>query len=226
MLLSCQQCRQFDRIAIEEFGIPGIVLMENAGFGCVRELEQRGRLGSGVILCGGGNNGGDGFVIARHLLNRGAALGVVLLSDPGKLTGDAKVNFDVLRKMDTSILQADSSWDVARFGCEFKRASETPLIVDAMLGTGATGALREPYATAVEAANQASAFRIAIDIPTGLDGDSGESALAFKADLTFTFIAWKAGFANPLAKQWLGDVSVVDIGAPKSIYQRFDEEGE
>ena len=225
MLLSCQQCRQFDRIAIEEFGIPGIVLMENAGARCVGELERRGRLGSGVILCGGGNNGGDGFVIARHLLNRGANLKVILLTDPERLTGDAKINFDVLTKMDTSIHVADTSWDVARFASEFDEFSEAQLIVDAMLGTGANGALREPYVAAVDAANQTFGFRIAIDIPSGLDGDTGATTMAFKADLTLTFIAWKTGFENPLAKQWLGEVAVIDIGAPKSIYQRFEPEG-
>lgn len=221
MLLSCQQCRQFDQIAIQEYGIPGIVLMENAGAGCVRELDDRGRLRSAVILCGGGNNGGDGFVIARHLKNHGANLRVVLLADPEKLSGDAKVNFDVLQKMDTSIQVADSNWTAEKFESLFAEVSDYPMIVDAMLGTGAKGPLREPYATAVAAANRSSASRIAIDIPTGLDGDTGESELVFQAEITLTFIAWKTGFENPAAKQWLGEVAVIDIGAPSAIYERL-----
>lgn len=224
MLLSCQQSRQFDRIAIEEFGVPGIVLMENAGAGCVRELDQRGMLRSAVVLCGAGNNGGDGFVIARHLQNIGARVIIILLGDPNNLAGDAKANFDILKKMDTSIRVANADWDTKSFESVFADVADYPMIVDAMLGTGAKGALREPYATAVRAANASSASRIAIDIPTGLDGDTGESDLAFKAELTCTFIAWKTGFEEPSAKQWLGEVVVIDIGAPKAIYQRFESD--
>lgn len=218
MLLSCQQCRQFDQIAIKEFGIPGIVLMENAGAGCVREFFDRSVERSAVILCGGGNNGGDGFVVARHLLNAGLRVSTILLSPPEKITGDARVNFEVLQKMDTSIHTADSGWRMEDFQTVFDSMGDDPMIIDAMLGTGAKGDLREPYRSAVEAANLAAAYRVALDIPTGLDGDAGESDFAFKATLTCTFIAWKTGFENPAAKQWLGEVAVVDIGAPKSIF--------
>jgi len=221
MLLSCQQCRQFDRIAIEEFGIPGIVLMENAGAGCVREMLIRSMQGPVVILCGGGNNGGDGFVIARHLLNAGIEVATILMTDPEKFTGDAKTNFDILEKMDTSIGVAKPNWDTKSFESALDCFGDRhpAIIIDAMLGTGATGPLRAPYQSAVQAANRAPAKRVAIDIPTGLDGDTGESDLAFKADLTCTFIAKKTGFGNSQATRWLGDVAVIDIGAPKSIFE-------
>ena len=149
MLLSCQQCRQFDRIAIEQFGIPGIVLMENAGAGCVQEMVDRSLDRPAVILCGGGNNGGDGFVIARHLLNRGIRVSTLLLADPAKLAGDAKVNFDVLKKMDTPIRVAEPDWSAESFQSAIDCFGDDSTLIDAMLGTGATGPLRVPYSTAV-----------------------------------------------------------------------------
>ena len=224
MLLSCQQCRQFDRIAIEEYGIPGIVLMENAGVGCVRKIAELSQDRPALILCGGGNNGGDGFVIARHLMNRSQNVLVLLLVDPAKINGDAKANFGILAKMDTSIVQAEPGWSVGEFRSEIEAFCDDPVIIDAMLGTGATGSLRKPFANAVEAANQCSGSKVAIDIPTGLNGDTGESELAFEADLTCTFIARKTGFENPAADRWIGEMKVIDIGAPREIYQRLNSD--
>jgi len=221
MLLSCQQCRQFDQIAIEEYGISGVVLMENAGSNCVQAIFERAMDRPAAILCGGGNNGGDGFVIARHLLNRNGDATVFLLADPLKIVGDARTNFEILKKMDTSIVQVDSRWDVAKFRSAMTDVSDHPLVVDAMLGTGATGDLREPYRAAVRTVNEMSGFKVAIDLPTGLDGDTGKTDLSFKADLTCTFIARKVGFENPEAKEWLGDVEVIDIGAPPSIFDQL-----
>lgn len=221
MLLSCQQCRQFDRIAIEEYGVPGIVLMENAGAGCGRAINDHAMQRPVIVLCGAGNNGGDGFVIARHLRNRNVDVVVLLAADSVKIAGDAKTNFEILKKMDTSIVQADPGWQVSDFQAVITKVADHPLIIDAMLGTGAAGALRKPYAAAIEAANESVGFKIAIDIPTGLDGDSGETELAFKADVTCTFIARKTGFENPAAQEWLGKVEVIDIGAPHAIFERF-----
>ncbi len=195
--------------------------MENAGAACVREIFERSMDRPALVLCGGGNNGGDGFVIARHLRNADIPVTVLLLVDPAKISGDAKVNFDILRKMDTSVIRVKSGWKTEDFRSAFADVSDCPLIIDAMLGTGANGQLREPFSTAVEAANQVSASRVAIDIPTGLDGDTGECKTAFKADLTCTFVARKTGFENPEALQWLGDVCVIDIGAPHEIYDRI-----
>ena len=221
MLLSCRQCRQFDRIAIEEYGMPGIVLMENAGVACTQQIFQHCMDQPTVILCGSGNNGGDGFVIARHLANAKVPVSVVLMAEPTKILGDAKINYDVLGKMDTSISRAETSWTEDDFLNAFRSLSDDPLIVDAMLGTGAKGPLREPYTAAVKSANRMSARRVAIDIPTGLDADTGETELAFMADLTCSFIARKTGFENQNAQQWLGKVEVIDIGAPHEILGRL-----
>ena len=222
MVLTCQQCRQFDQLAIKEFGIPGVVLMENAGIGCVAEMLRRGWSAPTAILCGGGNNGGDGFVIARHLLNRGMDVTTVLLADPEKLAGDASLNFQILNKMKAPIELANSSWNAESFESLFRNLGDQPVIVDAMLGTGATGELRPPYRFAVEAANRFAAKKVAIDIPSGLDGDSGQGDPAFVADLTCTFVARKVGFEIARSAQYLGEVAVIDIGAPKSIFERFD----
>ena len=230
MLLSCQQSRQFDKIAIEEFGIPGVVLMENAGAACVREMLGGGIHGPTTLLCGSGNNGGDGFVIARHLINEGLPVEVLLLGNEKKLTPDARVNFEVLRQMNAKI-QLANDWESAdAFESSFARfgdaipVGDDLVIVDAMLGTGAKGALRSPYCHAVAAANRCQARGVAIDIPTGLDGDTGAGEAPFRADLTCTFVAPKTGFENPSAREVLGEVAVVDIGAPRSILQRLDSD--
>ena len=222
MVLTCQQCRQFDQLAIEEFGIPGVVLMENAGIGCVAEMLRRGVSGSYVVLCGGGNNGGDGFVIARHLLNRSMEATIVLLADPEKLAGDAKVNFEIVKKMNAPIEFADAAWNTEKFESLFQSPAQQPVIIDAMLGTGAKGELRPPYRAAVDAANRFVAKKVAIDIPSGLDGDTAEGDPVFTADLTCTFVARKVGFDIARAAAYLGEVTVIDIGAPKSIFERLD----
>jgi NAD(P)H-hydrate epimerase len=217
MLLSYQQCRQFDKIAIEEYGVPGIVLMENAGASCAREIQSRYLGSTVVILCGGGNNGGDGFVIARHLDNGDVPVSVVLLADPAKLKGDAKTNFEILERMDIPLVVADSRWMAEDFS-QFLLPLEQLLIVDAMLGTGVQGQLKEPYSSAVRFANSVECSRAAIDVPTGLGGDQSST---FKAELTFTFVGLKRGFEEPIAKASLGEIHVVDIGAPKAILREL-----
>lgn len=194
--------------------------MENAGSACAREIYQRFPDSTAVILCGGGNNGGDGFVIARHLHNFGMLVSVVVLAETAKLKGDAKTNFGILERMDIPFRVVHSQWTEKEFyGC-FPPGEEM-LIVDAMLGTGVQGGLKEPYLSAVQFSNVASFRRVAIDVPTGLTGlGSGESVI-FKADLTLTFVGLKQGFDEPTAKVYLGEIEVIEIGAPKVIYKKI-----
>jgi len=176
-----------------------------------------------VVLCGPGNNGGDGFVIARHLANAKIPLKLIKLAADEKYSGDALTSLQILRKDSFEIVQADSDWGENDFLDTMRVGEDDPsMIVDAMLGTGAKGALRSPYAAAVLASNSLDSFCVAIDIPTGVDGDTGAVAGAcFEADLTLTFVAWKVGFEADGAGQWLGEVEVIDIGAPRSIFERF-----
>jgi NAD(P)H-hydrate epimerase len=205
--LTREQSRAVDDWAIRELGLTGLVLMENAGRGVVDVLLRRDTTCRRVlILCGKGNNGGDGFVIARHLLIRGIDCRVVLLVDPGELQGDALANFNILQSIDLTIEDA-SQLQSAGADCDW--------IIDAMLGTGAVGEPREPYRSAIEWLNTQSAKVLAVDLPSGLDCDTGEpSAFTVKADVTCTFHAPKIGFANPTAQEFLGELHVVSIGIP------------
>jgi NAD(P)H-hydrate epimerase len=212
-----EQIRHVDKAAIEDFGMSGLVLMENAGRGCADVLSTLGVGGPVVICCGKGNNAGDGFVIARHLDLRGHKVRVLMWSDPAELQGDAAANFAILQK-------AGIEFDVCRHGFDADWLAERLLgavwIVDAVLGTGAQGAPRAPFDQVIDALNAADARRLAVDVPSGLDCDSGQpSEHTFHADHTCTFVAAKVGFQAEAAQPWLGQVHVVDIGAPRKLLE-------
>ncbi len=224
--LTRAQSREIDRLAIESLGLPGVVLMENAGRGVVDELIAADPSVVGdrpppvTILCGKGNNGGDGFVIARHLAIRGGAPRVVLLAPGDEIGGDAKSNLRVLRGCGVPIDELAGEADVA--GALTDRFADSAWLIDAILGTGVQGEPREPFAAAIRWMNDQPAKRLAVDLPSGLDCDTGEPASAtVRADLTCTFVAPKAGFSNPTAAGCLGDVRVVSIGTPISLLQTF-----
>lgn len=220
--LSRAQSRRYDQLAMGEYGIPGVVLMENAGRGCVDVLAESGLGGPVLILAGTGNNGGDGWVMARHLTNMGFRTAVVLAGDAARIQGDAKVNFQIARKMGVPTRAwdgAESSQALRRIAIEFCEG-EPVWIVDALLGTGAVGNPREPYASLIRAANAMAARRMAIDLPSGLDCDTGEPAdPTFRADVTCTMVAPKLGFANPAAVGYVGHVCCIDIGAPANLIE-------
>ncbi|TWT87399.1 Bifunctional NAD(P)H-hydrate repair enzyme Nnr [Pseudobythopirellula maris] len=219
--LSREAARAFDRHAIDVIGLPGVVLMENAGRGCADVLFQQlsasdaraPSVGGVTILCGAGNNGGDGFVIARRLRVLGVTCRVLLLASPEKISGDARINFDAWLRLGGEVVDLSAEGAVLeKLAYELQGAA---WIVDAMLGTGAQGEPREPYAAAIRLANAAKAKRMAIDLPSGLDCDTGEpSGECFRADVTCTMVAPKLGFENPAAAEFLGEVVAVDIGAP------------
>ena len=209
-----QQCRELDRRATAEYGIASLVLMENAGRGVVDVLERLGVDGPVVILCGKGNNAGDGFVIARHLVIRGHACRVLLLSDPSELTGDAATNFTILQKTNATIAAFDTAHDV----------QQAAWLVDAMLGTGARGEPRPPFDAAIDWINarEAKLQAMAVDVPSGLDCDTGQpSKHTVRADHTCTFAAMKTGFTQPTAKVYTGMVHVCDIGAPPRLIEEL-----
>lgn len=208
LVLNRQQCREIDRRAIDEFGIKGIVLMENAGRGCVDVLERLGIAGPVVVLCGKGNNAGDGFVIARHLAVRGHNCHVALLFPTDQLRGDAAANHAILAHMNVRFVSSPAQLT----------AINADWIVDAMLGTGATGEPRAPFDAAIDWMNAQACKKLAVDVPSGLDCDTGEPAVhTVRADHTCTFAAMKIGFTQPSAKAFTGTVHVCDIGVPANI---------
>ncbi len=219
--LSRDQIREIDRRTIEDLGLPGIALMENAGRGCAMWLREMGAVGPVVICCGKGNNAGDGFVVARHLDAWDIPVHVVLTSDPGELRGDAATNFAVIDRASIPWSGPDP-----RLDSEETRAllHDAQWVVDALLGTGTRGTIREPVATAIEQINACPARRFSIDIPSGLDCDSGRPlGPTVQADCTATFVAVKKGFVNPEAHRYLGEVRVIDIGVPRVILEFYLE---
>lgn len=223
-----QQSRQVDRLATEQFGISGLTLMENAGRACSDVLEAQ-NFDSVILLCGKGNNAGDGFVIARQLITREIPVITILLVAPATLTGDAKVNFDILTKLlsaeslakeqPSSILFADTK-NIAVMLDELQ-ISERMAIVDCLTGTGGNGAPRTPFDQGIIWANKQPGSRIAIDIPSGLDCNTGQaSEPTFLADQTLTMVATKTGFTKEGAKRYTGNVIVLDIGIPLSAIQQ------
>lgn len=215
--LSRDEVREIDRRAIEEFELPGIVLMENAGRGAAEVLRNLGIGGPVAIVAGKGNNGGDGFVIARHVENWGYDVSVLLVADPTELRGDALTNFRVLQAAGTPLRQAAGPPHAAALAAALSRAD---WIVDALLGTGTQGQVREPYVTAIRAINAAPGRVLAVDLPSGLDCDSGRPlGECVRADHTVTFVAPKRGFAAEGAREWTGEVHVVEIGIPRVLLE-------
>lgn len=218
--------REIDRRAIEEYGMSGLVLMENAARGAAdiifASLNNPGD--HVVIVCGKGNNAGDGFAIARHLDARGVHPHVVLMSDPSELSGDALANYRIIEKY-------IPNWV---FGRDFDLSGESTqmsiegallgpgAIVDALLGTGATGNPRYPVAEAIRVLNGYPCLKFAIDLPSGLDCDTGQPGdPTFRADHTITFVAAKPGLLAEEAKTYVGQLHVVDIGAPRVLVEEI-----
>ena len=227
-IMTRAQVRQVDQRAIEVYGISGLVLMDNAGRGVadrVCQLTGPGRVAVGeashkvVICCGKGNNAGDGFVIARHLDLRGFDVRVLLWAEPSQLTGDAAVNYQILQKTDVPIEIFGGRHDVGRLEQQLAGAA---WIIDALLGTGARGEPRPPLDAVIDRLNAAAAPKLAVDLPSGLDCDTGEPARhTIRAAETCTFVAAKPGFFVPGADQYIGQMQVLDIGAPRRLVEEI-----
>ena len=219
LLLTAAQMRAVDGVVIDKLGLPGLVLMENAGRGVVEIVAREFAELAGLdvcVVCGAGQNGGDGFVIARHLLCRGAHVKVFLAMPPDKIAGDAAVFLKVLRALAGDVvrdLSAEARSD------EWKRQlAGAAVIVDALFGTGLRSDIQGVPAAAIVAINASDAWRVAVDIPSGIDGDTGEiRGVAVEADLTATMGVRKLGLVLR-ADAPVGRIEVVDLGvAPESV---------
>ncbi len=250
--LSREQIRELDRRAIEDYGIPGLILMENAGRNAARIIrgmyeeatkgrsdeatKGKGACSSGpsslrrsvapslhpfvAIVCGRGNNGGDGFVIARHLANIGIAVELFLACDPAALAGDAATNYAIVQRMS---LRRHAFLAANEIHAGKARLLQARIVVDAVLGTGFSGDVRPPLDLVIAAINEAhqppaARHVVAIDLPSGLDCNTGRPANAVvRADETITFVARKLGFDAPAASDYTGRVFVTYIGAPPRL---------
>ena len=218
-IVSSEEMRWCDETAINQYGIPGMLLMENAGRGVVEiiklifpALESQKVL----VVCGKGNNGGDGFVIARLLSNSNAQIQVLLMASPSELKGDAKTNFILLQR-----IAKKSSHHITLHRYSKRLLSTLPrpdIIVDALFGTGFTGSVRKPFADVLAWLNKQRAQIVAVDIPSGVNGTSGVvENIAVRADRTVTFGSLKSGLLCNQGREHVGTLSVVDIGIPNSI---------
>ena len=205
--ISVAQAQKFDRLAREKYGIPSLILMENAGRGVAEETLKmlRGRK-KVAIVCGAGNNGGDGLVAARHLLNAGITVKVYLIGNTLKLKPDPETNLNILIRMKQKIAKVKSVKDL-------KGIMRADLIIDAIFGIGLSSAVREPYAGVIEFLNQSRIPILSVDVPSGLNADTGKVlGVAVKAKRTVTFVASKRGFSKADGPKYCGKIVVRDIG--------------
>ena len=217
IVMSRDEVRAFDSWAINTLRIPGVVLMENAGRSCAELIKDKLAAIAEpkvCIFCGTGNNGGDGYVIARHLLNSGFKVAVGIFGDRNKVKGDAKINLDILQRLGQPIEQLNpQDGDIPSRVRAFTAGAD--MLVDSIFGTGLKGQLADEYKQLIESINAQNCPVLAVDIPSGLDCDTGRSLGAVvRANYTVTFAAVKTGFASsPDAAQYTGEIFVASIGA-------------
>ena len=215
--------RKLDACAIHDYGIPGVVLMENAGKGtvdCIFKLYGNPAGKIITIIAGPGNNGGDGFVIARHLHQLGALPQLVLMVDPVKLTGDAAINWEIVKRLPIQAvtIKGDGDLSIAK-----RYFHQSQLLVDAIFGTGLKREVSGIYASIIGLINQLKNTVVAVDISSGLDSDTGQPlGDAVVADLTVTYGLAKPGHFIGLGKKLTGMLEVVDIGIPPEVVEKND----
>lgn len=207
--LTRAQARRADELTIAG-GTTGMALMENAGRAIVGAIRKRGLDGPYVVVCGKGNNGGDGYVVARLLAIAGEQVDVVACCQVDEIHGDARTAFEALASCNLEVrpLNAQSSAALTTAGC----------IVDALLGTGSLGPARGAIAVAIDAINRSHRPVVAIDIPSGLDCDSGmPMGPTVRATYTAALVARKRGFDHPASLPFTGVVEVLDIGVRPAV---------
>jgi NAD(P)H-hydrate epimerase len=222
-VLNTQQMREADRQTIDEIGIPSVVLMENAGRQAVAAMEAAfDDLPSSrvAVLCGRGNNGGDGFVVARTLAQRGIEAIVFLLGGVADVRGDARTNLEILGRIGVTVVEIT---DAQEWELHFTEISECDLIVDALLGTGFRGPVSGLLETVIADINGLGVPVVAIDLPTGLSADTHEiDGDAIQASMTVTLAAPKLPLVLPPADVYGGDLVIADIGIPLTVIDELD----
>lgn len=216
-LYRAEQVRALDRTAIEQFNIPGIQLMENAGAATFAALRKRWPRAQRIaVFCGAGNNGGDGYVIARLAHEQGFSTVVYLLADTARLKGDARLAYEKLQQTSVPVINFDGHLNKP---CD--------VIVDALLGTGLSGDVKDQWRSAIEVINHAKSAGqchiVAVDIPSGLHADTGNVlGAAVEADLTVTFIGVKQGLLTGRGPEYCGELIFDDLGVDPGIYKKVD----
>ena len=222
--------RKLDRLAIEDYKIPGIVLMENAGYRvamAVKTMLTQGKnneTASISIFCGKGNNGGDGFVAARHLANMKYDVKVFIVADPSNITGDAAINLEIVKKMGLQIKVIEDASDVRKIR---DSVADSKIIVDALLGTGLKGEVRGIGKEVIDLINELRLPVIAVDIPSGICGETGKIlGNAVMAKQTVTMVLPKTGLLIYPGLEYVGELIIVDIGMPIELIKSAEAEAE
>jgi len=202
--------REIDRLTIEKYGIPGLVLMENAGRATADVLLDNFAYARRVaVFTGGGNNGGDGFVIARHLISEGIDVDTYIASDPKKYRGDALTNYKALKKIGGNIVELKNN---------LRKYKQADVIVDALFGTGLDREVTGFYKKVIEFINSQGVPTLAVDLPSGLDSNTGHPlGTAVLADITVTFVLPKLGISIYPGVEYAGEIYVADITTPNFL---------
>lgn len=218
MRISVEDVRRIDQQAISEYGIPGILLMENAGRSVSDVISRDFKPCQVAIFVGKGSNGGDGLVVARHLSNRGFCVQIILLEDPSRLKGDSLLNFSIVKKSKFSMLLMTGASEA-----EFQKSiDDFDIVVDAIFGVGIRGPVSGVFENAIRAINGSHAKVISIDVPSGLCADTGQvRGVAIRATKTVTLSLPKMGLFEAEGPRLAGEIEVVDIGLPRELLQPF-----
>ncbi len=220
IVLTASQMGKVDRTTIDTIKIPGVVLMENAGQGVVREIESLlGQVSEKhvLIFCGKGNNGGDGYVIARHLFNHGADVTVFLAGKKEAIKGDAKINLTILENMELDVHEISSTEQIPQF-------HHVDMVVDALLGTGVTGPVRGFFGELIETMNSYDAPVISVDLPSGMETNTGAvHGACVCADVTVTMAHLKSGLLFSPGQDFANRIVIADIGVPPEVSLKLHE---
>lgn len=211
--LTALEAKKFDLKAIKRFKVPTILLMENAGRAITEEVLRiiKRKKMKVAIICGRGNNGGDGFCSARHLITKGIAFDVYVCGKISGLKGEARVNLDILLRLKKKIFSINEK-NLKIFKSKLLGYG---LIIDSILGVGLRGRVEGVISKVINIINESGKYVLSVDIPSGLDADTGEAlGAAVYADRTVTFVAPKKGMVNNMGKRFCGKVVVSDIGLP------------
>jgi ADP-dependent NAD(P)H-hydrate dehydratase / NAD(P)H-hydrate epimerase len=222
-ILSAAQMREADRYTIEDIGIPSLVLMENAGRQVVAAMESafEGHLeGRVAVLCGRGNNGGDGFVVARTLLQRGIDTAVFVIGAVADVKGDARINLEILGRLGITVVEIgdEQSWEL-----HFSEISGCTLIIDAIFGTGLRAPLAGMLETVVADVNASGIPIVSVDLPSGLSADTADLiGDCIDASMTVTLAAPKLPLVLPPGEMYAGDIVIADIGIPREVVEGIE----
>lgn len=214
-IMTVKECKEIDRYAIEELKFPSLILMENAATSIYHKIKDKGK--RFLVICGTGNNGGDGLALGRKLLLEGKDVYFIIISPNNKFTKDFTANFEIVKSITNNIMTIKSSSDIEKFKDLLKNYE---IIVDAIFGVGLNRELDCFYCNLIECINRSERCIVSVDLPSGLDGDKGiPLGNAVKATITYSFEVIKRGFINYSSFQYLGELEIVSIGIPRSVVE-------